>query len=153
GSERLDTTRLGRKRCSAGERKLAGARCFGGALESAKPDAPRDDTRGHGSDPRSIRQLGEDGSRHWFRLARTALRARLSDVVVHYADHQSAHRRIWWDAREPHALPAGSLSRRAKSLAGRKARIRAYFGARLGCPRGRAAAGRRRNRAVAERGR
>ena len=90
-----------------------------------------------------------DGGALRLRHARNPRRARLSAVVLHHADHQPSHRRLWRLAGEPAALSAGDLPRRPRGLAGGQADLRAHLGQRLDGRRGRDAGGGRRDRAAA----
>ena len=76
---------------------------------------------------RRVRAGGDDGGARRLRSARAALRARLPAVGVHHAADQPPHRRLRRLAREPDALSARGLSRRARGLAERRSRSRSGF--------------------------
>ena len=92
---------------------------------------------------RRLRAGGEARRARGLRHARAARRPRLSAGELHLAAHQQAHRRIRRRAREPPALPARSVPRHARGLAGRQADVGAHLGDRLD---GRRAHRRRRGR-------
>ena len=132
GAERLDPARLGDLRRAAAAGNWQVMRPVAGAVEPGQPDAARDDARRHGQGARRIRARRGDGGARRLRLARAALRARLPDVVLHHAADQQAHRRLRRQPGKPHALPARSVSRGARGLAGRQADLGAHFRQRLG---------------------
>ncbi len=75
------------------------------------------------------------GCRCGLRLARTALRPRLSPFRVHLSADQSARRRVRRHAREPLPLSARSVSRDARRVARGQADVGAHLRARLGARR------------------
>ena len=67
----------------------------------------------------------------WLRVARTALRPRLSRSRVLFAARQPADRPVRRQFRQPHSLLAGDVRRRPPGLAGAISADRATFGDRL----------------------
>ncbi len=104
--------------------QVGAARALPDRIRGRPPGAARDDASRHGQGARCLRARDRDVGRSRLRHDRAALRARLPDVVVHLAAHQPAHRRIRRLAREPHALPARSVQRGARRLAGATSRSR-----------------------------
>ena len=114
-AEGLDPARLGKAGRAAGVRATGRSSRPRPSVVAGKPDAARDDARRHGQGARRLRARDRDGRARGFRLARTALRARLSDVGLHHAADQSPHRRIRRQPGKPHALSARSFPRGART--------------------------------------
>ncbi len=96
---------------------------------SANNQTPREMTR---ADMDKVRddfvRATEMSARIGFDWLGAALRARLPDVVLHHAADQQANGRIRRQHREPHAVSARSVPRRARGVAGQQADLGAYFG-------------------------
>ena len=103
--------------------------------------AARDDARRHGPRRGRFRRRHKARGASRLRLARTALRARLSALGLHLAADQSPRRRVRRLARQAPAISARSLHRGTRSLAAAPADVGAHLRARLG--RGRHHTGRR----------
>ena len=80
-----------------------------------------------------------DGTRRvgGLRHGRAAFRPRLPALELHHAAHEPPHRRVRRQPREPPALPARGLRRRAGRVPVRPSDLRAHLGDRLGRLRGR----------------
>ena len=123
GSQGVEPCAVGRRPVPlAGRGRLADRGAVRSAACAWRAAARCARCRGPGSRQGRLRRGGAARGRARPRRDRTACGARLPAASVPVADRQPAHRRLRRLAREPHALSAGSVRRRARRVSHRACR-------------------------------